>query len=163
DSLRGLTPSTAKDQISQSLRSIADDLSSIANARKDLASARRDEVQAANDKFAQSVKDTLGGVTSLATLQAGATGIKQTAQQRGDGRGAHLQGHIGKDGRRRGGGARGQLGGRLERGGGGEGGVGRPEPASALDGACELARPGVADQHGRDRLARAQLLGQRPD
>jgi hypothetical protein len=79
--LRGLTPSTARDQISQSLSAIADDLSTIANARKDLAADRRDQVQSANDDFVKSVKDSLGSVTSLATLQTSAADVKQAAQQ----------------------------------------------------------------------------------
>jgi hypothetical protein len=82
-SLRGLTLSTAKDQITQSVSAIASDVSTIADARKDLAADRRDQVQAANDKFAQSVKDTLGSVTSLATLTSAGGNIKQAAQQLG--------------------------------------------------------------------------------
>jgi hypothetical protein len=81
--LRGLSPATAKDQITQSLQTIADDLGTIANARKDLAAEHRGQVQAANDEFVKSVKDTLGSVTDLAALQAGAGDVKQAAQQLG--------------------------------------------------------------------------------
>ena len=83
DSLRGLTPATAKDQITASLQAIADDLSSIAGARKDLAAEHRDQVQAANEDFAKGVKDSLGSVTDLATLQSATGSVKQAARQLG--------------------------------------------------------------------------------
>jgi hypothetical protein len=81
--LRGLTPATAKDQISQSVRAIADDLSSIAGARGDLAAEHRDQVQTANADFAKTVKDTLGSVTDLATLQTAPGTVQKAAQQLG--------------------------------------------------------------------------------
>jgi hypothetical protein len=79
--LQGLTPATAKGQVKTSVQAIGDDLKSIAGARKDLSSERRDQVQSANSAFVSGVRDQLGGVTDLASLQTAGGEIKQAAQQ----------------------------------------------------------------------------------
>jgi hypothetical protein len=80
-SLQNLTAGSAADQARTGLSAIADDIRSIADARKDLAADRRDEVQSANAAFVSGVKDALGGVTSLASLQSAAAQVGQNAQK----------------------------------------------------------------------------------
>ena len=73
--LQGLTLANAG-QAKTSLQAIADDVRTIADARADLAEDRRGQVQAANDAFASAVKDSLGGVTSLASLRTAGTQVR---------------------------------------------------------------------------------------
>jgi hypothetical protein len=80
--LQGLAPgSGAAEQAKQSLQAIADDLKTIAGARADLSDARRGEIQSANEAFASGVKDAVGGVTDLVSLQTAGTDIKAAAQK----------------------------------------------------------------------------------
>jgi hypothetical protein len=80
-SLQGLEPGSAAGQVRTSLQAIGEDLKTIGDARADLAGARREQVQKANDTFVASVKDTVGGVTNLASLQSAAGDVGQAAKQ----------------------------------------------------------------------------------
>jgi rRNA maturation endonuclease Nob1 len=82
DTLDGMTLATADiDQVKSSLQEIRRDLSTIAEARGDLSEARRSQVQDANEEFAGSVRQTLGGVTSLASLTAAKPELRSSFDQ----------------------------------------------------------------------------------